>query len=169
MAPRRKPPVKVDTVDISKRLAESLGPKSEPEHHTSHGTPDIGDRVTVGTSESVWTVSSVSYSGREVNLHIPGTNLERFRVLADDLVFVDRTERKPKEPPKPEIDVDAVRERVEEAQHAILDHLKGEIAGLKKFLRSKGVPIGEELDNFADTTETSWKQVVGAIEEKLEK
>jgi hypothetical protein len=169
MAPRRKPPAKADADDVSKRLAESLSAKPEPEHHAAHGTPGIGDRVTVGTSGTIWTVSSVSYSGREVNLHIPGTNLERFRVMVEDLVFVDRTERKPKEPPKPEIDVDAVRERVEEAQHAILDHLEGEIAGLKKFLRSKGVPISEELDNFADTTETSWKQVVGAIEEKLEK
>jgi hypothetical protein len=167
MAPRRKPPAKVDAVDISKRLAESLGAKPEPEHHTTHGTPDIGDRVTVGTSESVWTVSSVSYSGREVNLHIPGTNLERYRVQVDDLNFVDRTEPKPKEPPKPQIDVEAVRARIEEAQHTILDHLQGEIAALKKFLSSKGVPTSEELDSFAEATETSWKHVVEAVEEKL--
>lgn len=77
MTSRRKPPKKAEPVDISKRLAESLGEKPKPERRSPHETPNVGDRVTVGKSDSVWTVNHVSSDGAEVNLHIPGTFLER--------------------------------------------------------------------------------------------
>ena len=35
--------------------------------------------------------SVASPEGDEVNLHVPGTNLERFRVRTDTLIFVERT------------------------------------------------------------------------------
>jgi hypothetical protein len=42
--------------------------------------PRIGDKVKPGKSEMIYTVSSVSDNGKEVNLYVPDTNLERFRV-----------------------------------------------------------------------------------------
>lgn len=169
MATRKKTAKKTaEPIDISAKLAESLSERSKPERHESHDAPQTGDQVTVGDRETVWTVSSVSYSGREVNLSIPGTNLERFRISVDDLNFVDRAPRKPKEPPKPKMDVNAIRERIEEAEHSLIEHLQGEIAALKKFLRSKNFPDTEVLDEFTKSTETSWKEAVEAIEEKFE-
>jgi hypothetical protein len=45
--------------------------------------PRIGDKVKPGKSEMVYTVSQVSQDGKEVNLYVPDTNLERFRVQSD--------------------------------------------------------------------------------------
>jgi hypothetical protein len=169
MATRKKAAKKAaEPIDISAKLAESLSEKSKPERHASHDAPQTGDRVTVGDRETVWTVSSVSYNEREVNLSIPGTNLERFRVPVDDLNFVDRAPRKPKDPPKPKMDVEAIRERLEEAEHSLMEHFQGEIAALKKFLRSKNFPDTEVLDEFTKSTEMNWKEAVESIEERFE-
>jgi hypothetical protein len=168
MATRKKSKKKAEPIDISAKLAESLSERSKPEEHSIPDAPQVGDRVTVGSSDTVWTVSSVSYNGREVNLGIPGTNLERFRVPVDDLNFSDRPVRKPKEPPKPKMDVEAIRERMEETGHSILDHLQGELAALKKFIRSKGLSVTEILDGFGESVETGWKEAVDAVENQLE-
>jgi hypothetical protein len=47
--------------------------------------------------------------------------------------------------------------------------LQGEVAALKKWLRSKGISAGETLDEFADAAETSWKEIVDEIEKVLER
>ena len=52
--------------------------------------PKIGDKVTMPRSESVLEVTSVSRDGDEVNLQLPGTNLQWFRVRSDTLTFVER-------------------------------------------------------------------------------
>jgi hypothetical protein len=52
--------------------------------------PQVGDKVRPGRSEMVYEISHVSKEGNEVNLHVPGTNLERFRVQVSDLTFVER-------------------------------------------------------------------------------
>lgn len=168
MTTRKKSQKKAEPIDISARLAESLSERSKPESHSTPEAPQVGDRVTVGSSDTVWTVSSVSYNGREVNLSIPGTNLERFRVPINDLNFAGRAARKPKEPPKPKMDVEAIRERIEETGHSILDHLQGELAALKKFIRSKGLAATEILDEFEESTETRWKEAIEEIESKFE-
>ena len=65
-------------------------------------------------SETVWTILSGSYSGKEVNLHIPGTALERYRVIVRERIYIENPlPPKPKEPEKPKIDVDAIREGIE--------------------------------------------------------
>lgn len=46
--------------------------------------------------------------------------------------------------------------------------MHAELAGLKKWLRSKGVSANEPLDEFSDQAEASWKAAVEAIEHKLE-
>jgi hypothetical protein len=40
-------------------------------------------------SEMVYEISKV-HIGEEVDLHVPGTNLERFRVRTDTITFVER-------------------------------------------------------------------------------
>jgi hypothetical protein len=42
--------------------------------------PHVGDKVIPQRSELLYEISYVSKEGDEVNLHAPGTNLERFRV-----------------------------------------------------------------------------------------
>jgi hypothetical protein len=59
--------------------------------------PVLGDRVTIGKSDSVWTVSMISPNGKEVGLEIPSTEaaqtidaiqekLENSRVLTVGMV-----------------------------------------------------------------------------------
>jgi hypothetical protein len=52
--------------------------------------PRIGDKVYPPRSELVYEISKVHYGGDEVDLHVPGTNLERFRVRTDALTYVER-------------------------------------------------------------------------------
>jgi hypothetical protein len=46
-----------------------------------------GDKQAI--AEAFYVASSLE-GGIEVNLHVPGTNLERFRVRVSDLTFVER-------------------------------------------------------------------------------
>ena len=52
--------------------------------------PQVGDKVKPGRSEMVYEISRVSPDGKDVDLHVPGMNLERFRVRTDSLTFVER-------------------------------------------------------------------------------
>jgi hypothetical protein len=47
--------------------------------------PSVGDKVKVKPDRSVLT-----YGGKEVDLHVPGTNMQRFRERVDNLTFVER-------------------------------------------------------------------------------
>lgn len=170
MAPKRKPPQNIGELDFSKKLADSLSRSKEPDTPAEERRPINGEQVRVGTSETVWTILSVSYSGLEVNLHVPNTNLERRRVMIRDLVYIDDPiPPRLKQPEKPEIDVDAIREGIEEYQHSIIDHLQGEVAALKKFIRGKGVSADKALDRFAEATEEAWNESAQAIMKDLEK
>jgi hypothetical protein len=52
--------------------------------------PQVGDKVKPGSSEMVYEISRVGGDGDEVDLHVPGTNLQRFRVRTDNITFVER-------------------------------------------------------------------------------
>ncbi len=124
MATKRKPPKKAEPIDISAKLAEALAEKPKAESHEHHDAPFVGDIVTVGNGKSELRITKVYDDGKEVNLELPGTNLERFRVLVEDLNFVERQPRtKPKEPEKPKIDVEEVREHIAAVHHSIIEHL----------------------------------------------
>jgi hypothetical protein len=133
--------------------------------------PSIGDKVTIGNSDSVYTIITISPNGSTVGLQLEGTNLERFRVPVEDLKFVDRRAQPPRPPApvKPRLPVEEIREHLASVQISALDHLAGEIAILKKYLKSKGAPeqaIGQ-LDDLVDSEEKRWKLTVGAIESLL--
>lgn len=160
-------PTPSPTASIEERLARSLAKKSEPpEPEPDQPQVSVGDKVTFPQSDTVYTVTRVSPSGKQVDLNLPGTNIERFRVNVDDLDFLERsTPRRPPKPAKPAIDIEAIREHLDTAQHSSMDHLSGEIAVLKKYLRSKGVRASaiEELDSLCEATEKRWAAVVEEI------
>ena len=168
MATRKKPSKKVEPIDIATRLSESLTERPQAEKQESSEAPEVGDMVRIGDRDTEYRVIYVSPNGREVNLEFPGTNLTRNRVQVSDLTFAGRVPRRPQEPPKPKIDVEAVREDIEQTRHSILDHIQSEIARLKKSLKSKGISAEKALGGFAEAAETSWSLAVEEIEEKLE-
>ena len=142
--------------------------KITPEPTNQPRIPYLGEKVTVGTGSSVWTVNKVSSDGSEVSLHIEGTNLERFRVPAADLNFVDAPRPSaPPKPVKPAIPVEEIRERLANAQHASMDQLSGDIAILKKYLKSEGIDAADELDGLCKATEQGWEDAVEAISKLL--
>jgi hypothetical protein len=158
--------------DIAKELAEALSEKpSKPARPADTPTPQVGDKVVLTDSKvgMVYEVSYVSSDGREVNLHLPGTNLERFRINPDDLTFVER-QAPAKVPAKPAFDAEEIRERIASVQQICMDHLIGEIAILKKYLKSKRVPPAatEELDALCKSTEGCWETTVDRLARLLE-
>jgi hypothetical protein len=72
----------------------------------------VGDKVKPYSSEMVYEISHVSKEGNGVNLHVPGTNLERFRVLVSDLTFVER--KSPAKTSNPFKAVDRIKKLLEE-------------------------------------------------------
>ncbi|WP_130421661.1 hypothetical protein [Edaphobacter modestus] len=165
MATKRKPPPKAEpTVSVEERLIEALAQKPKSESiHDHPAAVQVGDKVTVGDGESIWTVSRVSSDGNQVDLHIPETNLQRFRVLVDDLEFVERTQHpKPSKPAEPEIDVDEVRKRIASARGEFMEHFDEQIKVLKKFLKSHNIPA-KELDELRMDIEDRWSVAEEAI------
>jgi hypothetical protein len=167
--PRRKSPGSES--DIAGSLQESLfQAKSRAAQPETPPPPTVGDKVTFSQSDTVYTVSRVSPSGTQVDLRLEGTNIERFRVPVADLDFLDRPmRRQPPKPTKPVIDVEAVREQLTTVQHSSMDQLSGDIAVLKKHLRSEGVSVRavEELDDLCEATEKRWAAAVEEILDSL--
>jgi hypothetical protein len=170
MAKSRQPRKKVSgsDADIAGTLQESLfqqkaskaTPPDEPQ------PPVVGDKVTFSQSDTIYTISRVSPNGKQVDLRLEGTNIERFRVSVSDLDFIERrAPRQPPKPAKPAIDVEAVREHLTSAQHSSMDQLSGDIAILKKYLSSKGARTSaiDELDDLREATEKRWTAAVEEI------
>ena len=160
------------TVSVEERLVEALAHKTKSEDsHPHNEAPALGGKVTIGKGESIWSVSRVSANGKEVNLEIPGTNLERFRVNVDDLNFVERTARhKPKELAKPKIDAAEVRKRFTSARQKSTDELAHQIELLKKFLKNKRVQssVSDELDELRMDIDDKWSVVLESLNSVLE-
>jgi len=82
--------------------------------------PQVGDKVYPPRSEMVYEISKVHYGGEEVDLHVPGTNLERFRVRTDSVTFVERKPpartSNPFTHPEPVFDVEEILERIAAVQ-----------------------------------------------------
>lgn len=73
--------------------------------------------------------------------------------MVGDLVYLDGpTPARLKEPEKLKIDVNAIRDGIEEYQHSIIEHLQGEVAALKTFIRSNGSSVDNELNRFVEVT-----------------
>src|SRR5271155_2234733 len=92
--------------------------------------PRVGDKVKRPRSDSILEITQV-YGDGEVNLVLPGTNLEWFRVQSDTLTFVERKPSpktsNPFTTPEPEIDTAEVMERVATVQRESLKQLDDNI------------------------------------------
>jgi hypothetical protein len=89
----------------------------------------------------VYDILRICEGGKEVDLHVPGTNPERFRVWADDPTFVERKPlpktSNPFTTPEPEIDTAEVMERVATIQKENLKRLDDDIDIMKAYLKTQ--------------------------------
>jgi hypothetical protein len=135
--------------------------------------PQVGDKVYPANSEMLYEISSVSHDGAEVNLHVPGTNLERFRVRTGSLTFAER-----KSPPKtsnpftshePVFDGGELLERIETIQRDSLKQSDDDIDILKAYLKTQRASKAaiEALEELAVDQHKSWKIAIGKIKKAL--
>lgn len=162
-----KPTISVEE-QLSQALAENPTPKSNKPSEVR--TPTVGERITIGNSPTVFTITRATPTGRDVDLQLPGTNIERFRVSVDDLKFVDAPQSTSSKHAKPAINVEEVREHIATAQQSSAEQFSGDIAILKKYLKSKGADsdAAEELDSLCEDMEKRWAKAVEAISVLLE-
>ncbi|HMH15186.1 MAG TPA: hypothetical protein VK578_18940 [Edaphobacter sp.] len=160
------------TVNVEEQLAEALAEKPDKTtaKHAAHRVPTVGERVSIGSSPNVFSITRVG--DKDVDLQLPGTVVERFRVPVDDLRYIDEPKAvsQSSKPANPAINLEEVRERIATAQQSSIDQFSGDIAILKKYLKSKGVPAeaAEELDRLCEDTEKRWRTAVTKIAELLE-
>ena len=104
-------------------------------------TPQVGDKVKPARSEMVYEISKVHYGGDEVDLHVPGTNLQRFRVRPDTLTFVERKPpaktSNPFTNPEPVVDAGEVLERIATVKGENLKRLDNDLDILKAYLKTQ--------------------------------
>jgi hypothetical protein len=136
--------------------------------------PQVGDKVTIPRAKSVLEISHVHHGGDEVNLHLPGTNLEWFRVKTDTLTFVERKPpaktSNPFTTPEPVFDGSELLERIETVQRESLKQSDDDIDILKVYLKTQRAPKAaiEALEGLTVEQHVSWKKAVKKIEELLE-
>jgi uncharacterized small protein (DUF1192 family) len=137
-------------------------------------SPQVGDKVTKPRSESVLEITHVSKDGEEVNLNLPGTNLERFRVRTDTLTFVERKPPARTSNPfthaEPVLDVGEVMKRIAVVQEENLKRLDDDIDILKTYLKTQRAPKAaiEALEGLIVQQHVSWKKTIERIEKLLE-
>src|SRR5258707_10307234 len=119
-------------------------PTAQPAAAEPPPMPLIGDKVTMPRSKSVFEINHVSRDGGEVDLQLPGTNLQWFRVRTDTLTFV---ERKPPARtsnrftnPEPTFDAGEVMERIATVQEENLKRLDDDVDILKGYLKTQCAP-----------------------------
>jgi len=136
--------------------------------------PQVGDKVRPGRSEMVYEISHVSHDGGEVNLHVPGTNLERFRVRTDTLTFVERKPPARTSNPftnaEPVIDAGEVLERIDIVRRESLERIDDDIDILESYLKTQGAPKAtiEALEGLTIDQHKCWKAAVDRIKKLLE-
>jgi hypothetical protein len=149
-------------------------PRKKPAAPELPPMPKVGDKVTIPRSESVLEVTSVSRDGDEVNLQLPGTNLQWFRVRSDTLTLVERKSpartSNPFTNPESVFDMGEVMERIHSVERENLQRLEGDIAILTKYLKTQNVPkaVIDVLEGLGRKEEEIWKTTVERIEELLE-
>jgi hypothetical protein len=150
-------------------MPKARKPASKPE---SSPVPQVGDKVIPERSDSTWVITHVSPSGEEVNLNLEGTNLDRFRVRANTLKFVDRAPRnsKPAVEAQPRLNSTEVLNRIGAVQKENLQRLDDDIAILSKYLRTEGASKNatEVLNQLSNEQHASWQTAVEQIEEFFE-
>jgi hypothetical protein len=169
--PSKKAPAK-PTVSVEEQLAEALAekPGKTTTTHSAGRVPTVGERVSIGSSATVFSITRVS--DKDVDLQLPGTNIERFRVPVDDLRYIEEPKAvsESRNPAKPPINLEEIRERIATAQQSSVDQFSGDIAILKKYLKSKGIDQDalDELDRLCKDMEKRWNAAEETISGVLE-
>ena len=136
--------------------------------------PHIGDKVRPGRSEMVYEILRVHSGGGEVDLHVPGTNLQRFRERTDNLTFVERKPPARTSNPftdlEPVLDVDEILERIGAVQAENLKRFDDDVDILKAFLKTQHAPRAaiEALQGLTVEQHVSWKKAMERIKKLLE-
>jgi len=137
--------------------------------------PQVGDKVYPPRSQLVYEISRVRDDGQEVDLHVPGTNLERFRVRTDTLTFVERKPpvktSNPFTTPELVFDGGELLEKIETVQRDSLKQSDDDIDILKAFLKTQRAPKAaiEALEDLIVDQHKVWKLAIGKIEQTLGK
>ena len=133
----------------------------------------VGDKVYPPNSQMLYEISHVHVGGDEVNLHVPGTNLERFRVRTDRLTFVDRKPpartSNPSTNPEPRFDGGELLKRIETVQRECLKQSDDDIDILKAYLKTQRAPKAaiEALEDLTVDQHKGWKSAIGKIKKVL--
>jgi hypothetical protein len=148
-------------------------PRNKSPALAAQTAPQIGDKVKPGRSEMVYEISRVSDDGAEVNLHVPGTNLERFRVRTDDLTFVERKPptktSNPFTTPEPAFNTTEMLEKIDSVRVENLQRSDDDIDILKAYLKTQGAPKAAitALEILTVEQHVCWKKTVEKIEKLL--
>jgi hypothetical protein len=132
--------------------------------------PRVGDRVIPPRSELIYEITHVGVDDSDVNIAVPGTNLERFRVRTDTLTFVDKPRPEPAAKPEPELDADQIIERITHVQRESTQRLVDDVDLLTKFLKTKGAPkaVISALEALRSDQQDSWQTAIDKITELLD-
>ena len=136
--------------------------------------PQIGDKVKLPNVQSVLEITHVSHDGEEVNLQLPNTNLQWFRVKTGTLTFVDRKPpaktANPFTTPEPVFNTKEVLDRIVALQRENLKRSDDDIDILKTWLKTQHVPLTviEALEGVTIDQHKSWKKAITEITKLLE-
>jgi hypothetical protein len=135
--------------------------------------PHIGDKVTIPRSKSVLEINHVHYGGNEVDLQLPGSNLQWFRVKTDTLTYVDRKPpartANPFTSPESVFDGGELLERIETVQRDSLKQSVDNIDILKAYMKTQRAPKAavEALEDLTVEQHKAWKSAFGKIKKTL--
>jgi hypothetical protein len=151
---------------MAKPRKKAAAPEAPP-------APQVGDKVRPDQSVMVYEIPKVHHGGEEVDLHVPGTNLMRFRMPLERITFVERKPpariSNPFTTPEPAFDSGEVLERIRTVERDNLQRLKEDVAILTKYLKTQDVPKAiDALEGLNSEQQESWKTTVERIEELLE-
>ena len=136
--------------------------------------PQVGDKVKLPNVQSVLEITHVGHNGEEVNLQLPNTNLQWFRVKTETLTFVDRKPpartSNPFTNPEPVFNAKEVLERIAIVQRENLERSDSDIDILKTWLKAQHVPLTviEALEGVTIDQHKSWKKAIVQIAKLLE-
>ncbi len=146
------------------------GKKAAP---ATQAPPQVGDKVYPPRSELVYEIGHVYVGGNEVDLRVPGTNLERFRVRTDALTYVERKPpvktSNPFTNPEPVFDGGELLEKIETVQRDSLKQSGDDIDILKAYLKTQRAPKAtiEALEDLTVDQHKAWKVAIGKIKKVL--
>jgi hypothetical protein len=159
----------------SARLAAMAKPRKKAAAPEASAMPRVGDKVTMPRAKSILEITHVNKDGDEVNLSLPGTNLEWFRVNSATLTFVERKPpaktSNPFTTPEPVIDASGVLERIAAVKEENLKRLDDDVDVLKAYLKTQHAPQAaiEALEGLTVEQHVSWKKVLERIKNLLER